>query len=543
MATRRFVRGDIDGFFGLFVDNLVQLLLIDQLCRHVCGFPNELIVGRILPGAGVSILVGNVFYAWQARRLMERTKRDTATALPYGINTPSLFAFVLFIMAPVYREAIAGDPTNELVQHDAAMLAWRVGLFACVMSGVMECLGAFVGDWLRRHTPRAALLSALAGIAITFIAMEFVFQIFESPAVAVIPMMIVLVAYGSRQRLPFGLPGGLIAVVAGIALAWLLYGLQRVAPGMNWIDWQPGQTPVELKFHAPVPVPGDALALLADPAGWKYMAVILPMGLFNVIGSLQNLESAAAAGDKYETRPSLLANGAGTLVAALLGSTFPTTIYIGHPGWKAMGARTGYSVLNGVAITGLCLFGGIAMVQNIAPIEAMLGILLWIGLIITAQAFEATPNRQVLAVAVGLVPALGAWAYLIIDLTLLKTGTRLFDVFGQFSQNPADLFIHGVIALNHGFIVSSMLLAATMAHVIEKKYLSAAGWMFAAALLSMLGVIHAYDLTAQGGLQNKFGLWAAPQFAAAYLVVAIGLVGFEVLASGREVASREDQKQ
>ncbi|MAG16645.1 MAG: hypothetical protein CMJ21_01090 [Phycisphaerae bacterium] len=34
MSTRWFVRGDIDGFFGLFVDNLVQLLLIDQLCRH-----------------------------------------------------------------------------------------------------------------------------------------------------------------------------------------------------------------------------------------------------------------------------------------------------------------------------------------------------------------------------------------------------------------------------------------------------------------------------------------------------------------------------
>jgi AGZA family xanthine/uracil permease-like MFS transporter len=34
-----FVRGDIDGFFGLFVDNLLQLMLIAVLCGQVCGLP------------------------------------------------------------------------------------------------------------------------------------------------------------------------------------------------------------------------------------------------------------------------------------------------------------------------------------------------------------------------------------------------------------------------------------------------------------------------------------------------------------------------
>src|SRR5689334_15314445 len=72
-AMRWFVRGDIDGFFGLALDNLVQLLLIDTLCRFVLGFPPELVYGRVLPGAAVSILVGNVFYAYQAKKLAERT--------------------------------------------------------------------------------------------------------------------------------------------------------------------------------------------------------------------------------------------------------------------------------------------------------------------------------------------------------------------------------------------------------------------------------------------------------------------------------------
>ena len=47
------VRGDIDGFFGLATDNLVQLLLIDALCRGVLGFPAALVYGRILPGAAI----------------------------------------------------------------------------------------------------------------------------------------------------------------------------------------------------------------------------------------------------------------------------------------------------------------------------------------------------------------------------------------------------------------------------------------------------------------------------------------------------------
>ena len=72
-----FVRGDIDGFFGLALDNLIQLLLINYLCRskQVLGFPEWIVEGRILPGAAVSLLVGNLFYAWQAKRLADRTGR------------------------------------------------------------------------------------------------------------------------------------------------------------------------------------------------------------------------------------------------------------------------------------------------------------------------------------------------------------------------------------------------------------------------------------------------------------------------------------
>ena len=92
----------------------------------------------------------------------------------------------------------------------------------------------------------------------------------------------------------------------------------------------PSQEPVTLGFHPPIPVVGDAMALLTSARGYKYLAVIFPMGLFNVIGSLQNLESAEAAGDRYETMPSLLANGIGTIAAALFG-IWPSLAWLALP--------------------------------------------------------------------------------------------------------------------------------------------------------------------------------------------------------------------
>ena len=97
---RWLVRGEVDGFFGLALDNLVQLLVIDLLCRTVLNFPPSLIYGRILPAVAVSLVVGNLYYAWQARALARATGRDDICALPYGINTVSLFAFIFLDMLP-----------------------------------------------------------------------------------------------------------------------------------------------------------------------------------------------------------------------------------------------------------------------------------------------------------------------------------------------------------------------------------------------------------------------------------------------------------
>lgn len=498
-----FVRKDLDGFFGLMIDNLIQLILIVTLCRELIHLPDAYIFGKILPGAAISILVGNFFYAWQARRLARETGREDITALPYGINTVSLFAFVFFIMLPIVQET--KDP----------VWAWKVGLVACFLNGVIEIVGAFIAESVRRVTPRAALLSALAGIAITFISMDFTFKIFAQPLVALVPMALIFVAYFSHQRLPLGLPGGMVAIAVGTLLGWLLGKIGGGAPSGNFALALPAFTG------------GSLWEALTDPSFLSYFSVILPMGIFNVVGSLQNIESAEAAGDRYRTFPSLMANGIGSVVAALFGSVFPTTIYIGHPGWKRLGARSGYSALNGLFISFLCLTGTIQLVLDWIPLEAGIGILLYIGIIIMAQSFQETPKEHAPAVALGIVPALAAWGLLMLETGVRAAGKSLAEIgLAPFAQSVA---IHGMISLERGFIFTSMILAAIGVALIERQFFKAAAWALAAALLSASGIIHAYQV-AGAGIASRFGVMAAPEFFIGYLLLALLFLGFAVCA-------------
>ncbi|MBM4263327.1 MAG: NCS2 family permease [Deltaproteobacteria bacterium] len=490
-----FVRKDWDGFFGLMIDNLIQLILIVTLCRELVHLPDSYIFGMILPGAALSILVGNFFYAWQAHRLMRESGRDDITALPYGINTVALFAFVFFIMLPIYLET--KDP----------VWAWKVGLVACFLNGVIEIVGAFVAESVRRVTPRAALLSALSGIAITFIAMDFTFKIYSRPLVALLPMALIFVAYFSHQKLPLGLPGGMVAIGLGTILGWGLGLMNRDALHFN------------VSLALPQYAGGSLWEALTHPSFLSYFSVIFPMGIFNVVGSLQNIESAEAAGDRFKTFPSLMANGIGSVVAALFGSVFPTTIYIGHPGWKRLGARVGYSTLNGVFISFLCLTGTMQAVLGLIPLEAGIGILLYIGIVIMAQAFQETPKEHAPAVALGIVPALAGWGLLMLETGLRAAGKSLFQVgLAPFARE--SVAIHGMISLERGFIFTSMILAAIGVALIERQFAKAAAWSIVAALLSATGIIHAYELTA-GGIVSRFGWMAAPEFFLAYLLLAL----------------------
>ena len=506
--TRWFVRGDIDGFFGLALDNLVQLLLIDSLCRFVLGFPPELVAGRVLPGAAISLVVGNLYYAYQARALMRATGRTDICALPYGINTVSLFAYVFLVMLPAKLAA------EQAGLADPAYVAWRAGLIACIGSGLIELSGAFIAERIRRVTPRAALLSTLSGIALGFISLGFLFRAFARPMVGIPTLGVVLLVYFGRVRFKGNIPGGLVAVVLGAAIAWAT-GIAPSSP----------QAPEAGGFFPPIPVLGAIIQGLSE-FELAYLSVLLPMGLFNIVGSLQNIESAEAAGDAYPTAPSMVVNGIGSVAAGLFGSCFPTTIYIGHPGWKAMGARAGYSILNAVFCSAIIFTGSMAWVAWAVPIDAALAIVLWIAVVITAQAFQTTPREHAPAAVVGLLPGVAAWGVLMAKNGLRAAGVGspdgppfIEELIGKFALT--DTWIHGGFALEQGFILVAMILSAASVAIIERTFVRASLWMFTAAGLSATGLIHAYRFTGADAVGALVPAWP---WAIGYAVVGLLLL-------------------
>ncbi|MYH40151.1 MAG: NCS2 family permease [Candidatus Dadabacteria bacterium] len=522
-AQPLFSFSDAEGFFGLMVDNLVQYLLIVVLLTGLVGLQREFIISSVLPAVAISLIIGNLYYAWLAQRLSAATGRKDVTALPYGVNTISVFAFIFLVMIPAKLAAQSQGATPQ----EAALVAWRVGVAACFLSGVIELAGSFVAERIRKATPRAALLTSLAGIAVAFLCMDFAARCFAYPLVALLPFGVLLFTLLSRTRLPLGIPGVGLALVLGMFAAWVLFaagfGEETSVSGPAV-----GKAFGDVGFYLPIPVLGDLVAGLSDPLVRSVLIpVVLPMGLYNILGSLQNIESAEAAGDPYPTGPCLAVNGVGSIAASLFGSCFPTTIYIGHPGWKEMGAKGGYSVMNGAFYAVVSLVGLSSLAVALVPVEAAGVILIWVGLVMTAQAFQTTPRSHAPAVALGLVPSLAAWGTIVVSQTVGAVGAAISDgsVAHRAFENldvfvASGLQLPGLVALSQGFMLSSVVWAATAVCLVERRLTQAGVWMGVGAVMAFFGFIHAGEISVEGSLYS-LGFATGARWAAGYALAAV----------------------
>ncbi|MFZ2651248.1 MAG: hypothetical protein WA210_14195 [Burkholderiaceae bacterium] len=474
-AVRLWVPGDWNGFFGLFTNVLLNVIVLTGLCLGVVQLPADTVFGRILPALGIALPLGNLFYAYLAWRLGKAEGRNDVTAMPYGPSVPHMFIVVFLIMLPVYLE------TKD------AMLAWSAGLAWCFIIGVIVLLGAFVGPQIRALTPRAAMLGTLAGISISFISMRPAFQMWETPWIGIACFAIVLIAWTANLRMPGGLPGGLVAVIVGSVIGWgvSLAGfsdLMQSAALVKSLD--------QFGLHFPV-LSADVWTGLAKVA--PLLVTAIPLGIYNFTEAMNNVESASAAGDNYNLRKILLADGLGAVVGSMLGSPFPPAVYIGHPGWKAVGGRIGYSLATGVAIALVCFLGLTALLLALIPLVAILPILLYIGLVIGAQAFQASPAKHAPAVVLALIPNIAEWAKTQIDGALGAAGTNA-AALGMDKLAGFGVLYKGLESVGGGSVLAGMVLGAMAVYVIDNKMRHAAGWAFAGAALGYVGLIHGAQL-------------------------------------------------
>src|SRR5580704_5243642 len=497
MKPKLWVPGDWSAFFGFGTNILVNLLTLTSLLRFVLKIPDEIVFGRILPATGLMLCLSTIYYAWLAYGLARRTGRTDVCALPSGISVPHMFIVTFVIMLPIAVKT--GNPIK----------GWEAGLTWVFIQSFVLMAGGFVAPIIRKITPRAALLGTLAGVSITFISMAPALQMFMTPVIGVTCFAIILLSWFGGIGYG-GVPAGLVAIAVGTLIAW-----GSTAVGLNFGDMTlKGLTDSVANFGFAIPIPAVGHVF----SGFQFLGVILvtaiPFGIYDLVEAMDNVESAAVAGDSYPTTRVLCADGVVSLIGCMMGNPFINAVYIGHPGWKAMGGRIGYSAATGVTVIVLSWFGVISLISAIIPVIAISPILLYIGMLIGAQAFQETPRAHAPAIVLALTPNLAAWGKLLIDNALGAAGTSAAAV-GHDKLAQSAVLYDGLAILGGGAILGGLVLGAMAAFIVDRDFTKAAGFALAGAILTFFGFMHG----------EAIGIARTPLVAVSYLLVGAWLFG------------------
>jgi adenine/guanine/hypoxanthine permease len=512
--------GDVNAFFGLMLDNVMNLVILAGILIFVFGFPEDLVYTRMFPGTALGVMFGDLVYTWMAFRLAKREGRSDVTAMPLGLDAPSTIGMAFTVLGPAYVAAKASLP-----QHDAAVLAWQVGMACMMLIGLFKVGMSFVGGAVQRAVPGAGLLGSLAGIGIALMGVLQLGDILAEPVVGMISLAIIFYALIARLRLPFNAPGVLASVGVGAAVYY--------AMGVLGLLQHP-LTPPTLSFPVGIPIPTLGFVHGLPIALRQYLPMAIPFAILTVVGGINVTESARLAGDDYKTRDILLTEAIATLLAGICGGVSQSTPYIGHPAYKAMGGRAAYTLACALFVGLGGMLGYIPLLAKILPIACLAPILIFVAFDIVAQSFHETPKLHAPAVCFAIFPSVAQLLQIVLDKAnpVLLASALDPHMVADVAKIPlafAENF--GVfVMLAHGFILTAMLWGGALAFLIDHRFRACVVTLALCSGLSLFGVIHSVLPT--GGIylpwsEALHGSTWPYHWAAAYAVVAVmvGVLG------------------
>ena len=502
METKRkslipfFTKGDIGGLTYMITNNIVNYIIIIATLQYSYGWPDEIIFGRVIPGLSIGLLCGGLYYAWMANRLSAKLGRADVTALPSGISTPAMFVILFGVIGPLHYSI------------DNPEIEWGAAMAACFIGGFVEFLGGFIGPWVKKHLPRAALLGTVAGIGFIWMATQGVFDVFGDPVVGLPVLAVAMLGLFAGYLFPKKISPFMVAIVGGIVYAFCL--------GRTSFDFS------NVGFFFPNPV-NTVQALFSGFAYVApYLTVVVPVEIYNFIETMDNVESSNAAGDPYNVREAQFADGICTMISSLFGGVVPNTVWLGHPGLKKTNAGAAYSWISGVVLGLAGIFGLFTVLKDLVPPAVVAITFLWCAVIMVAQAFKECKPKHYAAIAIAMVPSIADYLFTQVE-AAVATGSggviwsEVIDGMKGFSAEISNSLIengamwNGVPAVKSGAIIIGILLGSMCVFMIDRRLKSAALISLSGAVLSFFGFIHHAEL----------GIYLTSPFMIGWLIVAV----------------------
>lgn len=515
---------DINAGFAFFLDAVVNMFVLAGLLIGAFDFPVDYVFGRIIPGAIAGIIAGNATYIWFAKRTARETGNEALTSIPLGIDLPTIFGVCFFIIGPTYTLGV-----DTLGVDAAANQAWVLGMAATFWMAIVKFGLSFFGRLMQQELPQMALIGAMAGIATVWLGAEAIYGIFELPEVGIVSLIIMAFALIAGHRLPFSMPGAVIAIVAGTVLYYIL--AYAGAGGSYVVSAAPALEPA-----LPKPAIAGLFAMFGDVT--NYLGIILPFALLIAASSVNIVTGARVIGDTYDAGNVVRIDSFATAVSALFGGVVQTTPYFGHATYKRMGARTNYAIgaVSFIAIGGFV--GVIAFASQMIPAAVLKPILVVVACDIMRLAFTGGDVRHAPALLFAIVPGV-----------LNYTFTKVSDLYGRIGETAQQALgsewmagYNLLGAMSKGYILTSILWGALIVWIIDRKLVRAALAAFAAALCTEFGIIHSVSPSAgmylPWAIGDLGGLEVLPhRLATGYLVAGLMLLGFHMTKNGSASAN------
>jgi AGZA family xanthine/uracil permease-like MFS transporter len=472
-------RGDLDTTIAQVGFNLAQMVIPVFLLIPV-GISAGFSVTHLLPGYALGFLIGSLGLVLLAARLANREKRTDVTAHIYGNNVPAIIAYTLSIVLPVYLES-----------HDADR-AWQVGAAAVAWTGIIKLLAAPFARLFRKFIPIPAAMTVFGAAMYTYLALVLLQRVFDQPLVGLIALAIIFTSVLAnipitRWRIPPFIAAWSIPLAVALAIGY-------VHPTWSGLALQ-------LPF-ATVPKPLHAM-ILALP----YLSVIAPIAIYQVLQDIASVAGAAAAGDDYDARAVLACDGLGTLVCGLAGSVITPVIYAMHPPYKAVGARISFAFWTPVLFLAIVASGLTIFVAQLFPWPILAAIIAYVSIGVGMATLRRVDPKYLAAVLLGFVLPAGAVVATAMNSALPALRLSATNATVEAALNRS-IYWSSVLGLGNGFLFLVLVVASTIAELIDRRFGRAAAWCIVASVFSWFGLMHSALM--RWGAQPEYALgWLA----------------------------------